>query len=98
MESAEFERALAMFPDGYSEGIYEGQRYGVTYRRSDDGRRISLFARKLAGTDIISFNLYRLGTDGASLKPCEMSAEKVRAFVLGFRRDSGELGKDDQDP
>ncbi|RAZ91767.1 hypothetical protein DPM33_04545 [Mesorhizobium hawassense] len=27
----------------------------------------------------------------------EMSADKVRDLVLGFRRDSGELGKDDQD-
>ncbi|MER9432512.1 hypothetical protein NKJ46_27400 [Mesorhizobium sp. M0166] len=97
MESAEFEGALAVFPEGYSEGIYEDRRYGVTLRRSGDGRRNSLFARELAGTDIISFNLYRLGTDDASLKPCEMSADKVRDFVLGFRRDSGELGKDDQD-
>jgi hypothetical protein len=96
MESAEFEVALAAFPEGYSEGTYEERRYGVTLHRSDDGRRNSLFARELAGTDIVSFNLYRLRKDAASLKPCEMSAEKVRDFVLGFRRDSGELRKDDQ--
>src|SRR5262245_19442240 len=85
MESAGFEAALAALPEGYSEGIYGGRRYGVSLRRSDDGRRYSLFARELAGTDIVSFNLYRLGSGNASLKPCEMSAEKVRDFVLGLR-------------
>jgi hypothetical protein len=39
----------------------------------------------LAGTDIVSFNLYRVTSDKTLLKPCEMSAEKVVAFVLDFR-------------
>jgi hypothetical protein len=85
MQSADFEAALAALPEGYSEGIYEGRRCGVSFRRSDDGRRNSLIARELAGTDVVSFNLYLLGSGNASLKPCEMSAEKVREFVLGFR-------------
>lgn len=96
MESAEFEAALAGLPEGYSEGTYEDRRYGVTLRRSDDGRRNSLFARELAGTDIVSFNLYRFGSNNASLKPCEMSTEKVRDFVLGFRPDAGEVTKDER--
>lgn len=82
-ESQRFEAALASIPDGYSEGLYMGQRYGVTVRRSADGSRSSLFARELAGTDVVSFNLYRLGAE-VSLKPCEMPAHKVEAFVLGF--------------
>ena len=45
-ESDDFEAALAALPEGYSEGIYEGRRYGVSFRRSDDGRRNSLFARE----------------------------------------------------
>lgn len=85
MESDDFEMALSALPDGYSEGLYEGRRYGVSIRRSDDGRRNSLFARELAGTDIVSFNLYRLGSGDVSLRPCEMSVGKVRDFVLGFR-------------
>lgn len=85
MENDNFEEAVAALPEGYSEGFYEGRRYGVSLRRSQDGRRNSLFARELAGADIVSFNLYRLGSDNVSLKPCEMSAEKVRDFVLGFR-------------
>jgi hypothetical protein len=67
MESDDFEAALAALPEGYSEGIYEGRRYGVSFRRSDDERRNSLFARELAGTDIACFNLYRLGSGIASL-------------------------------
>jgi hypothetical protein len=56
MESADFEAALAAHPEGYSEVLYEGRRYGVSFRRSDDERRNSLFARESAGTDIASFN------------------------------------------
>ena len=84
MEDAEFDAALAALADGYGEGTYEGRRYGVTVRRSADGRRNSLFARDLAGTDIVSFNLYRTGADQTLLKPCEMSSEKVVAFMLAF--------------
>lgn len=84
MLNAEFEEALERLPEGYSEGVYDGRRYGVTIRRSEDSRRTSLFARELAGTDLISFNLYRMTTGKTSLKPCEMPAEKVIAFVLEF--------------
>src|SRR3546814_3632232 len=36
MESADFEAALGALPEGYSEGVYEGRRYDVILRRSDD--------------------------------------------------------------
>ena len=87
MEDAEFDAAFAKLAEGYGEGVYDGRRFGVTIRRSEDGRRNSLFARELAGTDIVSFNLYRTATDRTLLKPCEMSADKVVAFVLDFRPD-----------
>src|SRR5436190_20702260 len=77
--------------------FYEGRRYGASLRRSDDGRRNSLFARELAGTDIVNFNLYRLGPGIASLKPCEMSAEKVRDFVLGLRLSASGLDRAEED-
>src|SRR3546814_21100486 len=72
MESADFEAALGAFPAGYSDGIYEGRRYGVNLLRSGDGRRNSLLARELAGTDLVSFNQYRLGSGTASLTPTKM--------------------------
>ena len=79
-----FESALAAMPSGYGEGVYEGLRYGVTVRKSRDGKRTSLFARALAGGDVVSFNLYWLRSGEDSLRPCEMQAEKVVAFVLRF--------------
>jgi len=87
MRPTEFDTAFGALPEGYSQGLYRGRRFGVTVRRSEDGRRNSLFARELAGTDIVSFNLYRLSSGKASLKPCEMSVEKVESFVLGFQPD-----------
>ncbi len=77
MKYAGFEAAFDKLPGGYSTGIYNGRRFDLSVRRSRDGRRNSLFARELAGTDIISFNLYRFSSGKTSLKPCEMSAEKV---------------------
>lgn len=82
-----FERALAHFADGYSRGVFDGRRWGVTVRRSPDQKRIWLYAEDLAGTDIISFNLYRSEKSGTALKPCEMSSDKVIAFVLGYLSD-----------
>lgn len=88
MEEKEFDTAFARLPDGYSEGTYKARRFGVTVRRSKDGRRNSLFARELAGTDIISFNLYRVSAGKASLKPCEidvpLSFHPAATRVLGL--------------
>lgn len=81
----DFEQALARLPDGTTEGDYQGRRWGATIRRSEDGRRVWLFAEERGGTDIVSFNRYSLADGRFALKPCEMSSEKVVDFVLGFR-------------
>lgn len=44
--------------------------------------------RGAGGTDIVSFNLYRLAGPGPMLKRCEMSSAKVVEFVLGFEPES----------
>jgi len=80
----DFESALVAIPGAYGEGVYEGLRYGVVVQGSGDGKRISLFARALAGGDVVSFNLYRLRSGKGVLRPCEMPVEKVVAFVLGY--------------
>jgi hypothetical protein len=82
-----FTHALALIPEGYSEGTFETARWGATVKRSPDGKRIWLYAEDLAGSDIVSFNLYTLEQSGSTLKPCEMSSQKVTAFVLGYRPD-----------
>lgn len=96
MQRREFAEALVAIPSGYSEGVYAGRRYGVTLRRSDDGKRSSLYAQELGGRDVVSFNLYRLNSGEVGLKPCEMSSEKVESFVLGLKsskrtRDAGSI-------
>jgi hypothetical protein len=85
---AAFENALGRLPDGYHEGLFDEQRWGSTIRRSEDGKRVWLYAEALAGGDIVSFNFYRLSAAGPTLKPCEMSSDKVIDFVLGFRPDA----------
>ena len=79
-----FLRRFLALPRGYSSGLYEGRRYGVTRRSSSNGRRHWLYAEELGGRDRISLNLYLLERSGARLKPCEMPAQKVVDFVLGY--------------
>ncbi|ULJ75821.1 hypothetical protein [Rhizobium gallicum] len=81
---ATFEDALAKFPDGYVDGNFGNRSWGVTVKRSVDGKRTWLCGEELSRTDIVSFNLYRLAGWGSMLKPCEMSAAKVIGFILGF--------------
>ncbi|NKL98461.1 MULTISPECIES: hypothetical protein [Rhizobium] len=81
---ATFEDALAKLPNGYVDGHFSKRPWGVTVKRSEDGKRTWLYGEELSGTDIVSFNLYRLAGPGPILKPCEMSSTKVIEFVLGF--------------
>jgi hypothetical protein len=85
MDLTDFELVLARLSDGYAEGDFDGRRWGATVRRSEDGRRLWLFAEELGGTDTVSFNRYLLDGCRSALKPCEMSSDKVTAFVLRFR-------------
>ncbi|MGR9416636.1 hypothetical protein [Rhizobium leguminosarum] len=79
---ASFEDALAKLPDGYVDGHFGNRPWGVTVKRSEDGKRTWLYGEELSGTDIV--NLYRLAGPGSILKPCEMSSAKAIEFVLGF--------------
>jgi hypothetical protein len=81
---ATFEDALAKLPDGYVNGHFGDRPWGVTVKRSEDGKRTWLDGEELSGADIVSFNLYRLARSGSILKPCEMSSAKVIEFVIGF--------------
>ena len=71
---------LARVPDGWSVATYDGRRYGVTKETRADGRAISVYAEELGGTDVVSTNVY-LAEAGPELRPCEMPAEKVLAFL-----------------
>ncbi|MGM4884780.1 hypothetical protein [Rhizobium sp. 62_C5_N11_2] len=81
---ATFEDALAKLPEDYVAGYFGDRSWGVTVTRSQDGKRTCRYGEELGGTDIVSFNLYRLAGPGSILKPCEMSSAKVIEFVPGF--------------
>jgi len=67
-------------PDGTFTGTAHGTRYIATKSSAAGGRSQSLVAEQLGGPDYISANLFWLTPP--LLKPCEMPAEKVIAFVL----------------
>ncbi|GAA1776099.1 hypothetical protein GCM10009795_022680 [Nocardioides hankookensis] len=67
-------------PEGWSSATYDGRRYGVIKTLRADGRAVSVYAEELGGTDVVSTNVYLAG-DSVELRPCEMPAEKVLAFL-----------------
>ncbi|MEM1174739.1 MAG: hypothetical protein AAGA33_00200 [Pseudomonadota bacterium] len=79
-----FLRVLQSLPRGHSFGHYAGRRWGTTLSEAGNGSRFKLFAEELGGTEIVSFNLYLVGSDRPRLKPCEMPADKAINFVMGF--------------
>ncbi len=77
-------RRLDQWAPGHREGTFEGRRFGVTLHRSDDRRRVWLYGEERGGGDVVSANLYALSDGAVLLKPCEMPAEIVARFILGF--------------
>ena len=80
----QFISAFRTLPRGSSEGLYEGRKYGLTIRYGRDDRQAWLYAEELGGNNHISCNIYFLKGNNTRLKPCEMPAQKVIDFVLGF--------------
>ncbi|MBW8172550.1 hypothetical protein K0651_05735 [Ornithinimicrobium sp. Arc0846-15] len=70
-------------PVGYSVVKYNDRTYGVTHSKHAGGKSHKVYAEELGGTDFISANLYLGGTE-EHLRPCEMPAAKVVAFLEGF--------------
>ena len=71
---------LALVPDGWSVASCRGRAYGVTKTSRAEGRAVSVYAEELGGTDVVSTNIY-LVEAGVELRPCEMPAAKVLAFL-----------------
>lgn len=71
-------------PEGWSVVSYGGRRYGLTRTSRVGGRSISVLAQELGGTDVVSANVYRTRA-GALLRPCEMPAATVLAFLAGWQ-------------
>lgn len=77
-----FLKALAAIPLGTSRGRFDSKSYAISKVNYAGGKSIKLVAEELGGSDYISLNLYQPAS-GPLLKPCEMPAEKVTAFVTG---------------
>ncbi len=71
---------IAKIPLGYSEGRYQKQKYGISKQVFNEGKSFKIYAEALGAKDFISLNFY-LTEDKELLKPCEMPAEKVIAFL-----------------
>ncbi|WP_435747223.1 hypothetical protein [Nocardioides sp. SYSU DS0663] len=84
MTPADLSALFDRLPVGWSEVTYDGRRYAVTRTVRVGGRQESVYAEELGGADVVSANLYRTSA-GDRLKPCEMPAEKVLAFLRGWR-------------
>lgn len=67
-------------PNGYSEGIYQNKKYGITKAIFNNGKSFKIYAEELGGTDFISLNYY-LTSAQKLLKPCEMPEQKVIDFL-----------------
>ena len=78
--------ALHALPLGNFRAMAHGKEWIATRSLFAGGASEKLVARALDGTDYISFNLYRLER-GPLLKPCEMPAAKVMAFLADLDLD-----------
>lgn len=85
MSAANLLEILLALPRGHSEGRYAGARWRATVHASPDSRRAWLWAERLGGAERVSANLYRLSDGTALVKPCEMEASVVEAFIRGYR-------------
>ncbi len=71
---------IKKIPEGYTEGLFKGTKYGITKKTFNEGKSCKIYAKELKGTDFISLNFY-LTDKNALLKPCEMPEEKVLNFL-----------------
>ena len=80
-------RLLAAIPLGTSTGRAHGRSYVATRSLFNAGRSTKLVAEERGGADYISLNFYDLAA-GPRLKPCEMHADKVIAFLRSYTADA----------
>ena len=71
-------------PEGWTAVTYRGRPYGLRRASRADGRSIAVHAEELGGTDVVSTNVYRTSA-GDVLRPCEMPAPVVLAFLAGWQ-------------
>ncbi len=71
-------------PEGWTAVSYRARGYGLRRTSRAGGASITIYAEELGGTDLVSANVYRT-RHGDVLRPCEMPAADVLAFLAGWR-------------
>lgn len=71
-------------PEGWTAVTYRGRPWGLRRTSRARGRSVAIYAEELGGADVVSTNVYRTRT-GDVLKPCEMPAATVLAFLDGWQ-------------
>ena len=84
MNQTKFYQKLQSLPNGANDVFYNNKRYLLIKETLLKGKLLKLYAHELGGNDVVSGNYYPSIKTG-TLKPCEMSDEKVIDFVLNLR-------------
>lgn len=83
-------KVIRRLPEGYSEALYNGKKYGLTKASFNDGKSFKIYGEELGGKDFISLNYYRTASNEL-LKPCEMPEQKVIHFLKNMSITSSEI-------
>ena len=81
----ELRHLVERVPQGWTSAAYDGRRWGLSRRDRAGGQVVAVVAEELGGRGVVSANVYRTSR-GELLKPCEMPAATVLAFLRGWRR------------
>ncbi|AXT58962.1 peptide methionine sulfoxide reductase [Aquimarina sp. AD10] len=73
-------KIIHLLPEGYSEAMFDGKRYGITKSSFNNSNSLKIYGEELGGNNFISLNYYRT-ISKEMLKPCEMPEEKVIHFL-----------------
>ncbi|MDQ4138108.1 MAG: peptide methionine sulfoxide reductase [Actinomycetota bacterium] len=82
----ELSELVARVPAGWTRHIIAGSPWGVTRAERAGGRTTTLTAQRLGGTGYLSANIWHTSA-GALLRPCEMPAAAVLAFLRQLPRE-----------
>jgi hypothetical protein len=75
---------VARVPDGWTRVTYQGGSWGLSRSDHVGGRSVFVEADELGGPGRLSTNVW-FTAGGALLRPCEVPAEQVLAFLRGWR-------------
>jgi len=84
MNQTKFYQKLQSLPNSANDVFYNNRRYLLIKETLLKGKLLKLYAHELGGNDVVSGNYYPSIKTG-TLKPCEMSDEKVISFVLNLK-------------